>query len=100
MLIFRKAVFLHVPKTGGSWVSEAARAVGVPFEEHFAHGDQHGDLSYCPYPTRFKFAFVRHPLDLSWLVLAIQDGCEWDSLNPFDVSCGASSFEGFVDNVL
>jgi len=56
MLILPRSCFLHVPKTGGSWVKAAIAAAGIPFEEFTVEGDVHADLSYCPCPDRFKFA--------------------------------------------
>jgi hypothetical protein len=105
MLIFRNAVFLHVPKTGGTWVRAAVRASGVAFEEYFVDGDQHGDLSYCPHPDKFKFAFVRHPYTLYRSYWRFKMGrfgnaAQWDPRNPFDADCAACSFEQFVCNVL
>ena len=64
MLIFKDAVFLHVPKTGGTWVKTAVKNAGIEFEEYIVDGDIHGDLSYCPHKDRFIFAFVREPLRL------------------------------------
>lgn len=100
MLIFSNAVFLHVPKTGGTWVREACRAAGASFSEYLVDNDLHGDLSYCPCPERFKFAFVRHPCDLysSYWRFKMVEG--WDPLNPFDMDCHADTFEGFVRKVL
>ena len=100
MLILQKAVFLHVPKTGGTWVREAIRAAGVSFEELLVEGDQHADLSYCPRLDTFKFAFVRHPLSLYQSYWRFKVANQWDSLNPFDMDCAAPSFNRFVENVL
>ena len=100
MLIFQNAVFLHVPKTGGTWVREAARAGGATFSEYLVDGDQHGDLSHCPYPNRFKFAFVRHPCAVysSYWRFKMRHG--WDWRNPFDHDCALDSFTDFVRRVL
>ena len=73
MLIFKNAVFLHVPKTGGTWVKAAVSNAGIEFEEYLVDGDIHGDLSYCPFRDRFIFAFVREPLSVYQAVLAFQD---------------------------
>ena len=97
MLLSPSCVFLHVPKTGGTWVREALRAGGVPFEEF---DEPHAHLSLCPSPDKFKFAFVRHPLTLyqSYWRFKMTNG--WDADNEFDVECGADSFQAFVENVL
>jgi hypothetical protein len=100
VLILDNAVFLHVPKTGGTWVEHALRAGGVPFTALLHDGDRHGDLSYSPHPERFTFAYVRHPLTLyqSYWRFKAQHG--WDAFNPFDVECREDGFEQFVRRVL
>jgi len=100
VLIFKNAVFLHVPKTGGTWVKAAVANAGLDFEECIVDGDPHGDLSYCPFPDRFIFAFVREPLSLYRSYWRFKMTTVWDARNPFDVECAAPTFEGFVDNVL
>jgi hypothetical protein len=105
MLILNNAVFLHVPKTGGSWIKAAITNAGIDYEEHLVDGDPHGDLSYCPCRDRFTFAFVRDPLSLYRSYWRFKMGqfrmtTEWDCRNPFDVACAAPTFTGFVENVL
>ncbi|MEQ1897730.1 MAG: sulfotransferase family 2 domain-containing protein [Vicinamibacterales bacterium] len=100
MLIFENGVLLHVPKTGGTWVKAAIRNARISVEEYIVDGDPHADLSYCPHRDRFLFAFVREPLSLyqSYWRFKITSG--WDPRNPFDATCGAPTFEGFVECVL
>jgi hypothetical protein len=100
MLLFERAVFLHVPKTGGTRVRDAVTAAGARFDEYRVDDDVHADLSYCPCPERFKFAFVRHPCDVygSYWRFKVKEG--WDQRNPFDLDCGSDSFATFVRNVL
>ena len=100
MLIFQRAVFLHVPKTGGSWVTMAARTAGCRFENFAVDGDNHADLSYCPHRDRFIFAFVRHPLALYRSYWRFKIGGGWDARNPFDMDCRADTFQAFVENVV
>jgi hypothetical protein len=100
MLILATAVFLHVPKTGGTWVKEALTRAGGRFTEYLVDGDCHGDLSYCPCPERFKIAFVRHPCTLYRSYWRYKVASGWDSMNPFDVECRADCFNAFTRNVL
>lgn len=100
VLIFRNAIFLHVPKTGGTWVKTAVRNAGVACEEFLVDGDVHGDRAYCPFPSRFIFAFVREPLSLYQSYWRFKTGVGWDERNPFDAACSAPRFSDFVDNVL
>jgi hypothetical protein len=100
VLIFANAVFLHVPKTGGTWVKAAVSNAGIEFEEHLVDGDIHGDLSYCPFRDRFIFAFVREPLSVYQAYWRFKMTAGWDQRNPFDGDCAAPTFDGFVENVL
>lgn len=114
-------LFLHVPKTGGNWVSDVLEANDLVF----AHlGGKHaGPEQLAPLrrllqipdrydrPNRplFTFCFVRHPLAWyeSWFRMNAARGWpEWaadaDAWNP---SCdlnglGAPTFDGFIDQVL
>jgi len=100
VLIFKNAVFLHVPKTGGSWVKAAVTNARLEFEEYIVDGDVHGDLSHCPDRDRFIFAFVREPLSLYRSYWRYKMTAGWDDRNPFDTDCAAPSFRAFVENVL
>ena len=78
------AVFLHIPKTGGSWVTQVLKDCGLlRFRFSHKHADmrrvldsprlyryQHWKRSarfglswHMPVADAFKFCFVRHPLD-------------------------------------
>jgi hypothetical protein len=100
VLIFDQAVFLHVPKTGGTWVKAAVTNAGIPCEEYVVDEDIHGDLSYCPHRDRFIFAFVREPLTLYQAYWRFKMTAGWDQRNPFDECCQAPVFTEFVENVL
>jgi hypothetical protein len=57
-----RIVFIHVPKTGGGWVTEAMKAAGIRQERI---GDMHHlGKDEVDLQGRFAFAFVREPL--SW----------------------------------
>lgn len=98
--MFQNAVFLHVPKTGGQWVKAAVANAGLVCEELVFDGDIHGDLSYCPFRSRFLFAFVREPLSLYRSYWRFKTTAGWDDHNPFDLACASPTFDGFVENVL
>ena len=57
-------LFIHVPKTGGMWVTEALQEAGVEVEEEIGATPEHPLLSELERRGRFTFAFVREPL--SW----------------------------------
>jgi hypothetical protein len=55
-------LFLHVPKTGGSWAYKAMKAAGVELQSESTKERPHPDLSELDRRGRFTFAFVREPL--------------------------------------
>ncbi|MEM9017777.1 MAG: hypothetical protein AAGC68_12250, partial [Verrucomicrobiota bacterium] len=83
LILKNGAVFLHIPKTGGTWVSKVLREEGLVAcsmgHRHanwlhlLAPGNQGlgRNLEYAykrvrflrPRPRPFLFCFVRHPLD-------------------------------------
>lgn len=68
-LITDRILFLHVPKTGGTWVAAALAHAGVAYEPLWTRlgpGSRgHATLAQSSaYTDRFSIAFVRHPLDL------------------------------------
>ena len=68
-----RIVFIHVPKTGGTWATEAMRVAGVEFskvgdDDHLTKGDL--DIG-----DRFSFAFVREPMSWYWSVWKFHREC-------------------------
>jgi hypothetical protein len=90
LLLRNQAVFLHIPKTGGTWVRNVLKQFDLvegnlghghsPYDRAFWHEKLHHDLKVARYmfrrairsrrmqprmdPQAFKFCFVREPL--SW----------------------------------
>lgn len=98
-LIGENVRFLHVPKTGGTWATEAMFAAGVkvdkPLDVPF-----HGDLRDTrPYADRFTFAFVRHPLEFWRSYWGYRMRTGW--LEDFPIDAAASSdFNEFVERLV
>ena len=128
LLLKSGGVFLHIPKTGGSWVNDVLWKLGLVKCEF---GEKHSDMNrilhlyaYRPYEyTRkclrlgfkwhqevikgYKFCFVRHPL--KWYESYWQyKACRWH-LDPgyykwhpiattYDV--GSDEFDSFVINLV
>lgn len=115
------ALFLHIPKTGGSWISAVLEDNNLVF----AHiGGKHSTLERLgnfeklfrmthrygkPNKPFFRFCFVRHPLRWyeSWFTM--MSSREWpiwgtdpDYWNPSAIldGLGDTSFNGFISNVL
>jgi hypothetical protein len=100
MIIMPKSCFLHIPKTGGTWVAHVIREAGIPHEEFSVEGDTHRGLKECPHPERFKFAFVRHPVAAYQSYWRYKIGTDWDPPNQMDRECRSEDFTTFVRNVL
>ncbi len=100
MLILPNSCFLHVPKTGGSWVIKAIIASGIKCEDYRIEGNPHIGLAYCPCPDKFKFAFVRHPVQLYQSYWQFKMGIGWDPKNSLDSNCRSDCFHQFIRNVL
>jgi len=100
VLILPNSCFLHVPKTGGSWVKKAIAAAGLHGEEFRVGRYDHTRLSHCPCPDKFKFAFVRHPLSLYRSYWQFKMTYGWDPHNALDQLCQADDFTTFVTAVL
>ncbi|HTQ98623.1 MAG TPA: hypothetical protein VMH83_01475 [Candidatus Acidoferrum sp.] len=100
MLILPRSCFLHVPKTGGTWVKRAIEAAGIECHPFTDGANQHPTLAQCPCPEKFKFAFVRHPLNLYRSYWQFKMTYGWDPLNALDQACRRDDFAAFVDAVL
>ncbi|RMD70085.1 MAG: hypothetical protein D6819_05170 [Gammaproteobacteria bacterium] len=100
MLILPNSCFLHVPKTGGSWVKKAIIASGIDCKDYRIDGNPHIGLSKCPAPEKFKFAFVRHPVHLYRSYWQYKMTYGWDKKNILDMECKSDNFNTFIRNVL
>lgn len=63
MIIGRDYVFLHVPKTGGTWIRAALRLSGTIEQEFKDHLHFNGLPEDVKKSNRMVFAFVRNPWD-------------------------------------
>jgi hypothetical protein len=99
-LINENLRFLHLPKTGGSWATQAMFAAGVQADRP-AHVPFHGGLAdTLAFTDRFTFAFVRHPLDfwLSYWNYRVRTG--WEHDHGIDRVAASSDFGEFIDAVI
>ncbi len=62
-LMLPNSVFIHIRKTGGTWVRSAIAAAGIPTEEV---GEEHSTYAQIKHliGDRKVFSFIRHPLSL------------------------------------
>lgn len=114
-LVTPKALFIHVPKTGGTFVRAALQASGIPCRETgpFEVEDHYGiDEVRAAHPDdlvgRLSFGFVRHPV--TWL----KSRWAWGVLSGFAsamqtnpaaarhwmASCWSNDFSEFVEQTL
>lgn len=100
----RPLIYLHIPKTGGTWFRQALLAAGVGIE---AIGDQH---SHFPYLNNFVqqdvaraahyFVLVRHPITWYQSRWAFRVLNGWQMTHPIDRACASNDFQEWVRNLL
>jgi hypothetical protein len=99
-----KTVFLHAPKTGGTWVRHAMQACGLsPYfigdqHEHFPTLLNHYPESY--YRDKFVFSVVRHPATWYQSRWAFRVRNGWQPKHPLDWNTASNNFQTFVENAL
>src|SRR5438876_10736250 len=96
--------FMHVPKTGGNWATEALIAAGVPCHaidvQRADHYADHGHVWLADLDASsdtFKVAFVRHPLAWwrSFWAHRMREG--WISPDhEIDSRASSRDFDGFI----
>lgn len=108
-LILRNSAFLHIPKTGGTWIRRVVTDAGLvtrvlkyddPALTSEKHAPSHHSVIKPEDAPPVVFAFVRHPLTWyrsywSWK----EKMFAWSPVNPFDRQCAHRDFHGFIRNV-
>ncbi len=72
----RRSLFLHIPKTGGTWLRCALRSCAIKSREYDPH---HGNLEECMHllPDIPRFTILRNPFDWYasyWAMRQIKEG--------------------------
>jgi hypothetical protein len=99
-------VFLHLPKTGGTWVGEAVAAAGVqtsrpdPLADQYYSGHGHASLLDVGLDDRFSVAFVRHPLDWWRSYWGHRMRAGWSMESGIDSVAASDDFNEFATRVL
>src|ERR1044072_5525492 len=57
-LMMSKAVFIHMPRTGGTWLENFLK-IHIPCRHE---GFKHIRAASFPFNNRYKFSFVRNPI--------------------------------------
>lgn len=92
-LLLPRSRFLHVPKTGGNWVSAV---LGALFPDARRMPKIHTSLGSARGKRRFTFAFVRHPLTWYQSYFSYKERKGWDPKNDWDQVVRAGTFEEFM----
>ena len=104
VLITDKVLFMHIPKTGGVWLSYAMRRAGMqPImlghqHNHFPQLLQLHDEEW--YKKYFIFTMIRHPLTWYQSRWAFRVKHGWRLGHPLDLNCASNDFHVFMDNIL
>lgn len=108
-LLLPKSLFIHIPKTGGSWVRKAIRRAGILTDEIIPTAmigeDWHAMMGHASplqlhIGDRFRFAFVRHPLSFYQSYWCFKMRTGWTTESAFDVQHSSEDFATFVRSVL
>ena len=108
-LLLPHSLFIHIPKTGGSWVRRALHNAGVPLDEVIAEDIDtsismasaiHVVPSKLRISDRFRFAFVRHPLSFyqSYWTYKMMEG--WQDSNSIDNIHQNADFALFIRSTI
>lgn len=111
-LLLPRSVFIHIPKTGGTWVRAAVQKAGIPTNEIIAFreshintqviaGSIHAPFSDVEPQSRPSFAFVRHPFTYYQSYWAYKRWFRgWNEVHGVDRLCASDSFSEFVQAVV
>lgn len=108
-IILPNSVFLHIPKTGGTWVTEVIKKLGLYRNEllathqepHFLLNSNHNvpvmNFEFMCRP--FRFCFVRNPLTWYRSYWVFHNSIKWNHENTIS-KLNDSKFENFIKNVV
>jgi hypothetical protein len=109
------SIFIHIPRTGGMWVTKALQVAGIPINSVVAnkvsekssewalrHSIVHSPLSNVHCQGRKTFSFVRHPCSWFQSYWCFQMRSQWRHLKKGDsfYECQADQFEEFALRVV
>lgn len=98
-----QVVFLHTPKTGGLWITQAFEASGIQtlYITELPHISLFDfKVRYPEHREKFFFSFVRHPIYWWQSYWRYKRTVGWDPDNDLDMAIRSDDFETFVENIL
>jgi hypothetical protein len=106
-ILLPNSTFLHIPRTGGTWVRKALRQNGLmDVELRSTRREQSSESainSWHMIPERVEkgFCFVRHPVTWYQSYWSYkQETHSWSHVNSFDEQCADTNFLAFVEKSL
>jgi hypothetical protein len=105
-IVKSNALFLHIPKTGGTWIEQASTSAGIEIVSAPALSNvtwRHSLLNQYLNRYEFVFAFVRHPLTWyeswwkfqTWLNWRDHEPNVWHPQNVLK-PCASNDFDEFI----
>lgn len=92
-IITPKTIFFHIPKTGGTWVTDAMRKATYVMAEIPGHPR----ATALRYYGLFAFSFVRHPINWYRSYFAYRMRCGW---RPHDFGMDVYGTEDFNEWII
>lgn len=104
-LLTDKFLFMHIPKTGGSYIRKLFELLYIKGEEknnhHSCFPELLNDISINDLADKTIICFIRHPL--TWYqsrwAFRLSHPCGWRG-NSLDFNCGSNDFNLFVNNCI
>lgn len=93
-LLISRSQFLHVPKTGGNWISSVLRK---QFPMAQSMPKIHTTRKSAPRPDLFTFSFVRHPLTWYQSYFSYKQRKGWQPENDWDKVVRRDLFTDFIE---
>src|SRR5262245_18786572 len=99
-ILLRKSLFVHMAKTGGTWMTGLFKHAGVVEAQTGRHHVSWPDAVLELGDKRQGFAFVRHPASWWRSYWSYKRHKGWDAAHPIDTTCKSNDFRELMRRVL